>query len=183
MPPPRQIPGSVIRFWNETSTRFLPHGGTKYMLSECRVWFLQVRLPTVFLKFFFVGHIHMSYFGATGTPVLDFCRRLLLVFSTSDRIYQMCYCCRKLVILGSGCGSGFSGADLKSCDLSEPIRCAKVRIRSRIRSRESAPASTPTSALISDWLRQITWLQIHSRESAPASAPENPLPHPLPFVM
>ena len=25
-----------------------------------------------FLKVFFVGHIHMSYFGATGTPVLDF---------------------------------------------------------------------------------------------------------------
>ena len=24
-----------------------------------------------FLKFF-VGHMHMSYFGATGTPVLDF---------------------------------------------------------------------------------------------------------------
>ena len=23
-------------------------------------------------NFFFVGHIHMSYFGATGTPVLDF---------------------------------------------------------------------------------------------------------------
>ena len=26
----------------------------------------------LFFKVFFVGHIHMSYFGATGTPVLDF---------------------------------------------------------------------------------------------------------------
>ena len=25
-----------------------------------------------FFKVFFVGHIHMSYCGATGTPVLDF---------------------------------------------------------------------------------------------------------------
>ena len=25
-----------------------------------------------FKKVFFVGHINMSYFGATGTPVLDF---------------------------------------------------------------------------------------------------------------
>ena len=28
---------------------------------------------------FFVGHIHMSFFGATGTPVLDFWWRLLWV--------------------------------------------------------------------------------------------------------
>ena len=38
----------------------------------------------IFFKFFFflsffVGHIHMSYFGATGTPVLDFWWRLLWV--------------------------------------------------------------------------------------------------------
>ena len=32
-----------------------------------------------FLKVFFDGHIHMSYFGATGTPVLDFWWRLLWV--------------------------------------------------------------------------------------------------------
>ena len=32
-----------------------------------------------FLNSFFVGHIHMSYFGATGTPVLDFWWRLLWV--------------------------------------------------------------------------------------------------------
>ena len=29
-----------------------------------------------------------------------------------------------------------AGADFKSCDLSEPIRCAKARIHSHIRSRE-----------------------------------------------
>ena len=36
-------------------------------------------LYTFFQKVFFVGHIHMSYFGATGTPVLDFWWRLLWV--------------------------------------------------------------------------------------------------------
>ena len=32
-----------------------------------------------FLKFFLLGHIDMSFFGATGTPVLDFWWRLLWV--------------------------------------------------------------------------------------------------------
>ena len=36
-------------------------------------------IPNLFLKFFFVGHIHMSYFVATGTPVLDVQRRLFWV--------------------------------------------------------------------------------------------------------
>ena len=39
------------------------------------------------------------------------------------------------ILLGADAGAD-AGVDFKSCDLSEPIRCAKVSIRSRIRSRE-----------------------------------------------
>ena len=40
------------------------------LLAVISIFFFKFFFLNLKKKFFFVGHIHMSYFGATGTPVL-----------------------------------------------------------------------------------------------------------------
>ena len=47
------------------------------VLSPSQHWFEPPRQNNFLSVFFFGKHIHMSYFGATGTPVLDFWCHLL----------------------------------------------------------------------------------------------------------
>ena len=63
-------------------------------------------------------------------------------------------------ILRSGCGSRFSGADFKPCDLSEPIRlgsgCGRGCGSGFSGADAGADAGADTNFSKSDWLRQIT---------------------------
>ena len=68
----------------------------------------------------------------------------------------MCYCCRKLVILKSG-------ADFKSCDLSEPIRCAKFRVK-RADTRERMQESGCERADARERMRESGCERVDARE-------------------
>ena len=88
------------------------------------------------------------------------------IFSTSDRIYQMCYCCRKLDF------QTFSWERMRERmheSLSLVHRDHMMREQMREQMRESRCRSGYYFST-SDWLRQITWLK---------SALSHPLLHPL----
>ena len=89
-------------------------------------------------------------------------------------------------ILGSGCGSGFSGVDFKSCDLSESIRlgsgCSQKRMLSGVDAGADALGSGCSRGADAGADTTLANLIGSDRSHDLKSAPENPLPHPLPRI-
>ena len=92
-------------------------GLSKYK-DKCFIWLLEFQhLTQLFLEKILIKKREKS----TLFP------GLFSVFSTSDRIYQMCYCCRKLENLQNCGGRGYERPNSASHGLSRPLTCEADR--------------------------------------------------------
>ena len=64
----RSLPHMHVQRWDLAQIRTCNCTNRRRMRYHCASDPAEILL----LTFFFVGHVHLSYFGATGTPVLDF---------------------------------------------------------------------------------------------------------------